>query len=394
MPANTPQQVTMRHLSLLARAALALAVCACTDEQPAADTLASGPDPAYESQLFRKVLRNLTAPQYLAIKGDWPHDYGDANMFGTGLMYRYGKAGGNALQLDLARQCQQHDVRVLAAANGDLAELMRSMEDVLMAALGVVEAQAHEPDAAALKQLDTMLDVVNTVSRALNYYPESMSVGQFGLQTYGPSTINAMLALVNLEYALQVGGARRDERLKDGLEILARGRQQGWLKDKGYYKFSSKRSGLYLYPQVSQMIALLRAHQLSGKQLYLDQARALHKAMQPLKIKGQGRYRSPYSQQEMGAKSDDYTTLSSQNYTLMALALLHRFSGDQAVKQEIVDILAFIRTRMLAPDGRVLHHWIDGRLVLAGEPVDYCSGCNLQLLYIIWRLDELMKPIK
>jgi len=32
----------------------------------------------------------------------------------------------------------------------------------------------------------------------------------------------------------------------------------------------------------------------------------------------------------------------------------------------------------------VLHHWMDGRLALPSDPEFFCSGCNLQLLYVMW----------
>ena len=168
-----------------------------------------------------------------------------------------------------------------------------------MASYGLMEGYAHEPDADTLALLDRTLEVVNTMSRGMSYYPANISMGKFGVTTYGPSSSNASLALLNLEYALQVGGPKKADRVKTAEQMLAKGRELGLIKDKGYYRYSTKTTELYLYPQVTQMLAWLRAHQLTGKKLYLDRARDLHKAMAPLKLKG--RYRSPYSQKEMGA---------------------------------------------------------------------------------------------
>jgi len=54
---------------------------------------------------------------------------------------------------------------------------------------------------------------------------------------------------------------------------------------------------------------------------------------------GVGRYRSPYSQISMGAQTDNYTTLSSSNYTMFALMLLHLITGEDRYLEEINPIL-------------------------------------------------------
>jgi len=32
----------------------------------------------------------------------------------------------------------------------------------------------------------------------------------------------------------------------------------------------------------------------------------------------------------------------------------------------------------------ILHHWMDGRLAVPSDPEFFCSGCNFQLLYLMW----------
>jgi hypothetical protein len=87
----------------------------------------------------------------------------------------------------------------------------------------------------------------------------------------------------------------------------------------------------------------------------------------------------------MGATTDDYTTLSAMNYTLFAFSLLIQITGKQVYRDEIDSILDFIRLYLFVPeDGRVYHHWMDGRLAVPEDPEYYCIGCNLQLLYVIW----------
>jgi len=367
----------------------------CSDDSGLADpTLSSGPDPTYEQQMFRSVLANLTTANSLPQDGDWPLDFGDANFYGPGFFYRYGADGDNKLQLDLGKQTHHHNAKLLERVfgGGNISLLMEKLEDVLMSCFGMMEAYRLQPDDSAKAQLDQALELLNVIGKAISYYPEdSSAVGGYGVDTYGPTTTNASLALLNLEYALNVGGAKKQSRIDAALMILEAGRTKAFDKTKGYYIFSAKRSGLFLYPNITQMVAHLRAYQLTNKKLYLDRAKDLHAAIQGLKVKGEGRYRSPYSATYMGAKTDDYTTLSSQNFTMIGLALLSKFTSDGKYKQEVQDILAFIRSKLLQ-EGRVLHHWMDGHLAQPKDPEYYCSGCNLQLLYIIWRLEDLLQP--
>lgn len=380
-------------MNTLVRAALLAALlpvaAACSDEE--ALTLSSGPAPALEAEMFRSVLVDLTQPSHLPTAGDWPEDFGDANFYGPGLFYRYGRHGGNPLQIELAGQTHGYNKLLLEETLADVGKLMKKLEDVTMTLFGLMESQQYKADSSTVALLDKALPAINALARIMDYYPEgSGSVGGYGVDTYGPTTGNALMALLNLEYATTMGGTRKDTFLAEGLTILEKGRAKAFDDKLGYYRFSSTRSGLFLYPNVTQMMASLRAYELSGKQVYLDRAKDLHKAIQPLKVAGEGRYRSPYSAEYMGAKTNDYTTLSSQNYTMITFGLLYHVTKDVKYKSEITDILKFIRTHLLQ-HGRVLHHWMDGRLALPTDPEYYCSGCNLQLLYLIWRLEELLK---
>mgnify|MGYP006897292372 CR=1 FL=1 len=33
-------------------------------------------------------------------------------------------------------------------------------------------------------------------------------------------------------------------------------------------------------------------------------------------------------------------------------------------------------------EGKILHHWMNGRAAIPEDPEYFCSGCNLQTLYI------------
>ncbi len=371
----------------------ALLAMACGDEaeEPADNPLATGPDPSHETDMFRTVLKHLTTAKNLPVKGNWPEDFGDANFYGPGFFFRYGKAGSNTEQEKVGHETHTYNMEILQDTLADVSKLINQLEDVMMALFGLMERYHHSQDKATLAMLDKAIDVILLLAKTMDYYPEgTSSVGGYGVDTYGPTTTNATLSLLCLEYAGTVGGAKKAQRISEAEEILAKGRTMAWLKDKGYYKFSSKRSGLFLYPNITQLISHVRAYELTQKKLYLDQAKDLHKAIQGLKVTGEGRYRSPYSAKYMGAKTDDYTTLSSQNFTMIGLSLLYQQTKSAGLKSEVAEILKFIRTKLFS-GGRVLHHWMDGKLAVPKDPEYYCSGCNLQMLYIIHRMDNLLK---
>jgi uncharacterized protein YyaL (SSP411 family) len=140
---------------------------------------------------------------------------------------------------------------------------------------------------------------------------------------------------------------------------------------------------LELYPNTMMILVLCRLYERTGEPAYLERAEAAFAAIAPLRSP-RGGYKSPYSAQEMGAKSDDYSTLSSQNYLTLALAVLYEATGERRYFDEALFVIDFIRTRLYdAASGHLLHHYIDGRIALPTDPEYFCTGCNLQFLYVV-----------
>ena len=91
----------------------------------------------------------------------------------------------------------------------------------------------------------------------------------------------------------------------------------------------------------------------------------------------------------MGAKTDDYSTLSSQNYLTLALTLLYQNTHRQSYFDEALFVLEFVRSHLYDPaSGHILHHFIDGRIALPSDPEYFCTGCNLQFLYAVFLLQQ------
>lgn len=130
------------------------------------------------------------------------------------------------------------------------------------------------------------------------------------------------------------------------------------------------------------------AYEATEDTRYLERARATFENIQPLKDPRQGNYRSPYSAASAGARTEDYSSLSSQLYLITALCLLYESTGQAHYEREARSVLRFVCTH-LRDDGRLVHHWIDDRPVGPSESVYYCSGCNFQALYVMWYMTHL-----
>jgi len=257
----------------------------------------------------------------------------------------------------------------------------------LLAALGLIEDENETGDGAARTDVDAVLDMTNELVKSLGVYLE-VDMESYALQTYGATTITGVVALANLRYAELLKGPRVQERIEFGREVIRTIDEKAF--NGTFYRFNTKTENLDLYPNVMMILAAGTAFRLTGEQTYKDRCLALFEAIQPLKDKKKC-YHSPYSAAYMGAETDDYSTLSSQNYTILAFAMLFEITGDDKYKTEILNIIGFIHDYLYV-DGRLLHHWMDGCIAKPTDPEYFCSGCNLQFLYAVWYVKKHVFP--
>jgi len=307
-------------------------------------------------------------------------DFGDAAFWGPAFLVRVGVEEDRTDYLSTAFEACERNLGVLRKATSDIGYFMDHLDEILMSALGVIEVLAATGDTAGLDDLDAALDLINMAVKGLGTYLD-LDAESYALNTYGPTAITLTVALLNLRYAELLDTPRRNERLTTGREIMAVVDEEAW--SGVAYLFRSGEEKRYLYPNVTGIIANATAFRLTGEASYRDRAVTAYHGIQVLKAADLGCYYSPYSAGTMGAETEVYSTLSSQNYTIMALALLWEITGDEAYRTEIVEIAGFIEDR-LWQDGRILHHWMDGHIAMPWDPEYFCSGCNLQFLYICW----------
>lgn len=358
-----------------------LAVGACGDD-------AAPPPPPPIPEALTDFWRTLEmdATVFTHTDGEWLEDYGDAPMYGTAYYARVGAERSDTAMLDLARAARDYDLSVVGQANADRDWFLANMEEAMMSAMGIVEYASATGDEAGLDAVETFLDTANDLVNLFgDYLPSGMDIGSFALETYGPTSITGAVALVNLQYAVNLDTPRRDERIRRAERIVASIDRHAF--DGERYLFEPGVDRLYLYPNSIMMIVLCRLHEVTGDRGYLDRTLSVAGAIEPLRSPTRGGFHSPYSAEYMGATTDDYSTLSSQNYLTFAFLLLYERTRDRQWFDEAVGVIDFERLRLYdTAQGRVLHHWMDGRIAQPGDPEYFCSGCNHQTLYMLWYL--------
>ena len=112
--------------------------------------------------------------------------------------------------------------------------------------------------------------------------------------------------------------------------------------DGHFYAFGAGRAGLVDYPNIAMIVFEARLYELTHDESYRARALQIYDALQPLRLPD-GRYTSVYSAAEFGAKTNDYSTLSSQSYMTIALMMLYEITGKASYVREadaIVEALA------------------------------------------------------
>jgi hypothetical protein len=332
----------------------------CTPREPAS----AAPD------MYAAILERLTT-RVPVNEGDWGEDFGDATAYAPPALMTAGMALCEASYMNLAAETLAHTHFLI----DHFMEVLEggSPDEIVVGVLGPIETfrvMPHEAWAADAHQ--GLLWLNDTLALFGDYLYAPL----LDTSPYGPTAVTAIVAAENLRYALVVDPLDT-EKVDRGLEIAAAIDTYAWDADAGYYLASPDMAELDLYPNVSMMIVWTLAHAATGSAEHLQKARDLFLAIAPLRLDELGAYHSIYS-----STVPDYVSLSSQNYLMFALHLLHAETGDAAFRDEALTVLDFISTRLYF-NGMAWHHWENGE-----RANWYCSGCNFQLLYVISMLSE------
>ena len=401
----------MRHALLIGLVGFAL--CACNGES-------KKQVPPFEHGDFYEDLK-LWGGDFLFVDGDWKEDFDDGAFYGPGFYAQAGETEDNDAFRQRAQEAYQDNLGVMRSVE-NITEA--DVNDLAMSLLGLIEYIDATGDRSTLNEVDEMIGNINDfVESAGHYLPKEMVPG-YAMETYGPTAINGLMGLISLQRAYVLGGAGTDQMVEFAQTVGDKIKDHNWTGT--YYKFDEDVDKLHLYPNVTMIIYNARLYQLTGKPGYKGRAVDTYLGMQPLKVTeadglvAPGRYRSPYSAGVMGAQIDDYTTLSSQNYLMFALMLLYQITGEDKYLDEINPVLDFLENNLVGQSCLVdisqdllcdpacaagqaclkeqcyddschqgiLHHWMDGRVAIPDDLEFFCSGCNVQTLYLMWYRQE------
>lgn len=358
--------------------ALAAALTACGTES-ADGPLTSAKVAQEQSGMLLEVGTSMDEPQYFA-NGTWHLHYGDGLMFGPSYDLATWSVTGEEKHRTRAIAALEFNLATVEAAGKDLVAALDNLESVAMALLGLLESGQFIDEDRFITGAEALMELVDTFAAAYGDYLE-MDAGEFAATTYGPTAISSLLALMHLEHAL-AKPATRDTHVARAAQVLEHIHEKAWDDTLGAYLFAPGDGRLMLYPNATMMLAYGRALELTADDRYAQRIAAIHAGIQPLRDADGDHYHSPYSAEEAGALDEDYSTLSSQNYLMIGLWLAYLGTADLMYLEDIHLIMGFIRDRLLV-DGVLVHHWVNDRPANDTDLYDFCSGCNLQTLYIL-----------
>jgi len=317
-------------------------------------------------------------------QGNWSEDYGDAAAFGPSYYVYSGQEMQSEEYLRIAQEAADYNLFVVQQSVEDNAWMLENMEEVFMAIQGLIEYTGVIPNEEAETALEELISKLDVMLQFSGDYIE-VSVGDFASSLYGPTSITSGFIIIQAQYANYIDPQSGHlDRAKEVFETID---EVAW--NDNHYRFGRDIDTLYLYPNATMLIALNRMYQLTGEVLYLDRAEDLFQGIQPLYDESMQFYFSPYSQESQGAQTDEYSTLSSQNYLILGLILTYENTGDASYLEEALRLLKRVKELLYdEAEGKILHHWIDGRAASHDDKTFFCAGCNLQVLYILWYLKE------
>ena len=314
-------------------------------------------------EVFDDVLRHLLDAESVS-EGDWDGDFGDATCYAPPVLLAHGRATCSEREVSLAWETVEREYFVIQ-------HFMEHSSEALIGGLGLTEVYALEPDSEVAENgrllIDYLWDAISLLGEE-GMLPAAMS------EPYGQTATTGIVAALMLRYVIQVDPD--DTVVRDrALELTETIDGAVYDSSEGYYWRGIEDSDLYLYPNVAMSLVHSLAHHITGDEAHLERARRLLPAIEELYVPDVGAYHSPYQGTE-----PDYASLSSHNYLVLALIYLFDETGEEIYLETANGALDFIQERLLV-EGIAYHHWE------ADERADwYCTGCNLQLLYVLWQM--------
>ena len=328
--------------------------------------------------MFEKVKR-LSEQEEFFQNGEWQEHFGDGCLFGPSFDVEYGLIRNADMHLNRGLEALEQNAQLVEEASEDLLSYNEELEFLSMSLLSLSRV-GPQLEKDYVSSIDPLLSSLDTISIAMGDYFE-LTVGSFATTSYGPTAVSNFLAINHIERAAGYT-ENSDFHFERANTMLSAIHDVAWDEELETYRFAREDTRRMLYPNITFMLSYARMYQETGDVAYLESFYRTYEGIVPLKADSGDHYHSPYSFESMGATDEDYSTLSSQNYLMLALLSAYQSTGDQSLLEEVDTILTFIETHMMEGD-LITHHWIDGRAANHEDPWYFCMGCNLQTLYIL-----------
>jgi hypothetical protein len=314
--------------------------------------------------------------------GTWEQDLGDATFYGLAWLARQPSPDRDAVR-DRAMMLVMGDARDAQA------------EERAMAALGLIEYVHGSGDRSVVPALDAYVDRIDAVARASGDYVDPSGTA---LAPFGPTTVTAVIALIQAQYALYVGGPRGAERTARAFAIgEAAARAYGDLALEATratargYAIAPGDPRLFELPNLAMLLLKARLFRLTHDENALLEARSLYVTLERLKISDPPvRFASPFGSTKLVTKPHNLYTLASQNMATLALLLLFEDTGDERFVDEAdrtLDATFAMHGSWCATDARcfsgLLHHGSGDRLARPEDGIVFSAGSNLQTRYVV-----------
>ncbi len=358
---------------------------AVPDAAPLPEETAAQAIAASHTDMLGAVREHLEAAEYF-VDGEWQDHYGDAPFYGPAFDLGHWAATGDEAYRTRAIAALDHDLELVETALAQPGMLLSDMESLSMALLGLLEAGQYLDEPRYHEVADEMVAFVDLLADRFDNYLQ-VEIGEFAATTYGPTAVSSFLALMHVQHVFAHPDHEPELHLRRAVEVLEAVHEKAWDEDLSAYRFAPEDERRMLYPNITMMLAYGRLFALTGEAEWLSRIEAIHEGIQPLRDEAGDHFHSPYSAEYMGANDDDYVTLSSQNYLMLALWTAHIATGDMKWLADIDVVLGFYESHLLE-DGRILHHWMNGRIAIPEDREYYCTGCNLQALYVMTLLSR------
>lgn len=360
---------------------LAAALPACDSGGTAPEEAVTAPAvAAAHADLLEAVRTHLGRAEY-CVDGVWQSHYGDAPFYGPAFDLGHWAATGDEAHRTRALAALDHDLALVESALAQPAMLLSDMESLSMALLGLLEAGQYLDEPRYHEAADDLMAFVDLLADRFDDYLQ-VEIGEFAATTYGPTSLSSFLALMHLQHVFAHPDHEPELHLARAAEVLEHVHDKAWDEGLSAYRFAPEDERRMLYPNITMMLAYGRLFALTGEAEWLARIEAIHAGIEPLRDPAGDHFHSPYSAEYMGATDEDYVTLSSQNYLMLALWTAHIATGDVKWLADIDVVLGFYESHLLE-GGRILHHWMNGRIAIPDDPEYYCTGCNLQALYVL-----------